>query len=305
MNVLVATSDGVHSFSSGTFASGDYTTTLDGHSVDGLTANAGVLSAIVDGHEVWSRDAAGSWLPGPSWDVDLASIHVHGAELFAGTYDARLLRMRGARWEPVASFDIAPGRDEWHAVGPSLNVRSMTTTSDGGVLLANVHVGGIVRSTDDGATWKPTIDVDDDVHQVRAHPTEPSIVFAAAAVGLCLSVDAGATWTTQTDGLAHTYARAVAYDGDDVLVTVSAGPFARSSALYARALRGGGIVRVEDGLPDEGFSGNVDTACVDACAGTAALADGGGNVWVRSGGEAWTRVAGSVGEVRAVRVDAS
>ena len=30
----------------------------------------------------------------------------------------------------------APGRDEWHAVGPPLNVRSMTSTADGGALLA-------------------------------------------------------------------------------------------------------------------------------------------------------------------------
>jgi hypothetical protein len=309
MGVLVATSDGLHAFSSG-----GHVTELDGHSVDGLAAHGTDRFAIVDGHQVWTRSAAsgsaasgsaasGSWHRCATWDADLSSIHVHGADVFVGTYDARLLRVRAGELEPVESFDAAPGREEWHAVGPALNVRSMTTTSDGGALLANVHVGGILRSTDDGATWRPTIAVDDDVHQVRADPSKPSVVFAAAAVGLCRSVDGGATWTTETDGLPTTYARALAYDGDDVLVTISDGPFARRSGLYARARRGGGgIVRVEDGLPTEGFSGNVDTACVDARGGTVALADGGGNVWVRTGGEGWARVAQSVGDVRAVEV---
>jgi hypothetical protein len=295
MSVLVATSDGVHGFSGS-----EHDIALAGHSVDGLAANETQWFAIVDGHEVWKRDPSLDWRAVATGDVGLSSIHVHGTHVFTGTYDARLLRVRGDALDPVESFDTAPGRDEWHAVGPSLNVRSMTSTSDGGALLANVHVGGILRSTDDGATWKPTIAVDDDVHQVRAHPSEPT-VFAAAAVGLCASVDAGATWTVEADGLPHTYARAVAYDGDDVLVTVSNGPFARRSALYRRPVVGGAIVRVDDGLPDEGFSGNVDTACVDARDGSVALADGGGNVWVRTG-DAWSRLAESIGDVRAVAV---
>jgi RND family efflux transporter MFP subunit len=35
--------------------------------------------------------------------------------------------------------------------------------------LVNVHVGGIPRSVDSGATWAPTIDVDADVHEVKDH----------------------------------------------------------------------------------------------------------------------------------------
>jgi hypothetical protein len=36
----------------------------------------------------------------------------------------------------------------------------MTMTCDGAVLLVNVHVGGIPRSADGGASWQPTIDTD-------------------------------------------------------------------------------------------------------------------------------------------------
>ena len=63
-------------------------------------------------------------------------------------------------------------------------VRSLTETSDHRALLANVHVGGIPRSGNGGASWAPTIDPDADVHQVRAAPTDRSLVLAAAAVGL-------------------------------------------------------------------------------------------------------------------------
>src|SRR4029434_8936662 len=107
------------------------------------------------------------------------------------------------------SFDAVDGRDTWYAgsavingerVGPPLGIRSITATADGSVLLANVHVGGIPRSTDGGTTWQSTIDVDSDVHEVRAHPHRPDVVMAAAAIGLCTSRDGGATWDIEQEG---------------------------------------------------------------------------------------------------------
>jgi hypothetical protein len=89
----------------------------------------------------------------------------------------------------LAGFDAVAGRDTWYAgaaivdgklMGPPLGIRSMAATCDGAVLLANVHVGGIPRSTDAGLTWQPTIDIESDVHQVCAHPSRPDIVIAAA-----------------------------------------------------------------------------------------------------------------------------
>ena len=66
------------------------------------------------------------------------------------------------RIESIRGFDEVPGRDTWYAgsavingqvVGPPLGIRSMSATADGSAILANVHVGGIPRSTDGGATW--------------------------------------------------------------------------------------------------------------------------------------------------------
>ena len=59
------------------------------------------------------------------------------------------------------------------AWGRRSGIRSITATLDRAVLLANVHVSGVSRSTDGGVTWQPSIDVDSDVHEVRAHPPAP------------------------------------------------------------------------------------------------------------------------------------
>ncbi len=49
---------------------------------------------------------------------------------------------------------------------------------------------------DGGSTWQPTIDINSDVHEVRANQADLDIVVAAAAAGLCISRDAEATACT-------------------------------------------------------------------------------------------------------------
>jgi hypothetical protein len=203
---------------------------------------------------------------------------------FLGTRDGRRLRLAGDAIAPVTGFDTVDGRDTWHAVGSRVPyVRSATTTSDGRALLASVHVGGIPRSGNGGASWKPTIDVETDVHEVRAHASDPKLVVAAAAVGLCESTDRGVTWTVITDGLHATYLRAVACTDDAVVVTASDGPFADQSAIYRRPLGAESspdrrIERVVDGLP-EWVAGIVDTGMLDARGPTVAFADPNGAVF--------------------------
>jgi hypothetical protein len=85
--------------------------------------------------------------------------------IYVGTNDARMLRVgAGGALEQLHGFDAVAGRATWYAgsavingerVGPPLGIRSITATADGSVLLANVHVGGIPRSIDAGATWSP------------------------------------------------------------------------------------------------------------------------------------------------------
>ena len=42
---------------------------------------------------------------------------------------------------------------------------------------------------DSGKTWQPTIDINSDVYEVCAHESDPDILAAASAIGLCISSD--------------------------------------------------------------------------------------------------------------------
>jgi hypothetical protein len=300
MSVLVTTTDGYHIFTS----KGQHLTALGGQRVEALAPGPdGTWLAVVDRRAVWQHGTDGEWAPLAKGDTDLTAVVTAGGTIFAGTADARVVQLfPGGALAPVPSFDAVPGRDSWHSVGMPLGVRSMAATSDGSALLVNVHVGGIPRSVDGGRTWKPTIAVDDDVHQVLAHPSRPEIVVAAASVGLCRSADGGATWNSTTDDMELTYARGVAIHGDDVLVTVSDGPRATRSAVYRASVDGGPVERVRNGLP-EWLRGNIDTRCIASDGRRVALVDGNGNAWSTTDGlDGWQQIASGLRGVTAVAV---
>jgi len=223
-----------------------------------------------------------------------------GDTIYVGTDDARMLRLShgGGVLEPIDSFDNVAGRDTWFAgsaivngqrVGPPLGIRSVAANSNGTILFANVHVGGIPRSLDGGRTWQPTIDVDTDVHEVCAHPAIPDVVAAAAAVGLCISRDAGATWIIEHESLHAPHCSAVAFSGDDIIVSAATDPFAPEGRIYRRPIKpDGSLEAIEGGMP-EWTEGKVDTGCIAANGSFIAAADRAGNLYVSDDfGRAWS-----------------
>jgi hypothetical protein len=273
---------------------------LAGQPVGALAPDGrGGALAIVGGHALCRRTPGGEWSAIATSELQLACSVAVGNEIYVGTDDARVLRIRAhGSFEPLGGFDAVAGRDTWYAgsalidgrlVGPPLGIRSMTATADG-VLLANVHVGGIPRSIDGGLTWHPTIDIDSDVHDVRADATRPHIVVAAAAIGLCISRDGGETWAVERDGLHASYCSAVALSGDDVLVAASTDHFATQGAIYRRPIDGDGrLVPVTGGLP-RWIHGIADTGCIATHATAIAVADGASNLYVSAdGGTTWSR----------------
>jgi len=266
---------------------------LAGHAVRGLKRDGrGSALAVVDGRTVRRRSADGAWhvIATATVDQSFSCCLPVGDRLYAGTDDARVVRVIDeGHWEPLAGFDRVDGRDRWYAgtavvdgkvVGPPLGVRSMTATCDGAALLVNIHVGGIPRSADGGATWQPTIDVEVDVHQVSAHPTRPDLVAAAGGAGLCISRDAGATWTVEHDGLHAPHCSAVAFVGDDIFVAASQDPFAAQGAVYRRPIAGSGPLQpVGGGLP-RWLVGVCDTDCIAVEGAFVVIADRSGNAYV-------------------------
>ncbi len=184
-------------------------------------------------------------------------------------------------------FATAPGRDHWYTPwGAPADVRSMTLDADD-TLYINVHVGGVLRYDNTGIV--PTLDIDADVHQVAAHPTQRDAVFAATALGLASSHN-GHDFEFRTDGLHASYCRGVVVLEDRVLVSASTGPSTSRGRLYKSELWAGRLEPVTDGLP-EWFEGNLNTSCLVAH-GSEVFAGFGDTVWRSSdGGDTWSEVA--------------
>ncbi len=288
--VLVATQSGCRAFAD----SDEGEIELAGRQVSALAREAGsACLAVVDGQEIRRRDAKGAWSRVTATGICLQSITAVDGTVFGGGMDEAVMIRIAAGGEPerLKSFDIVPGRSEWFAGGPPLGVRSLTATVDGAALLAAVHVGGIPRSSDGGETWAPTVPVMFDVHEVRAHPSLPNVVAAAAAVGLCISNDGGRNWKVLSEGLELTDSLAVAVLDDEVLFSVQDGPFASRSQVWRWRIGGERVEQVRDGLP-EWLDGKVDTAHIDATGGRAGILDGGGNLWLLGAApRRWERIA--------------
>ena len=257
--------------------------------------------AIVGRHSLRRRAPSGEWATVATSEFELSCCMTVRDTIYVGTDDARMLRLShgGGVLDPIDGFDSVAGRDAWFAgsaivngqrLGPPLGIRSVAANSNGSILFANVHVGGIPRSIDGGRTWQPTIDINSDVHEVRAHQADPDIVVAASAIGLCISHDAGATWTIERDGLHASYCSAVAFSGDDILVSASTDHFATQGRIYRRPIRpDGDTVAVEGGLPTW-INGIADTGCIATNGSTIVVVDRAGTLYLSTEfGLAWSR----------------
>lgn len=275
------------------------TVAFAGRSVDALESGRTGWWAIVDAAEVWHLDGEGEWqCHAVGTGASLTCLAETPAGLLVGTAEAHLVRAIGGQLERIHAFDHAEGRDRWYTPwGGPADTRSLSMDADG-TLFVNVHVGGILRSTDDGGSWRPTIDIHVDVHQVLAGAA-PGLVLAACAEGVAVSDDAGISWRIDDEDLHATYSRAVAATTTTAVISASTGPGGAHSALYRRPLAaGGGFERCRAGLP-EWFDGNIDTGCLAADAGTFAAGTGGGDVFVsHDEGVTWRRSAADLPPVR-------
>jgi len=256
--------------------------------------------AIVGRHSLRRRAPSGEWATVATSEFELSCCMAVRDAIYVGTDDARMLRLShgGGVLDPIDGFDNVAGRDAWFAgsaivngqrLGPPLGIRSVAANSNGSILFANVHVGGIPRSMDGGRTWQPTIDINSDVHEVRAHQANPDIVVAAAAVGLCISRDSGATWIIEREGLHAPHCSAVAFSGDDIIFSASTDPFAAEGRIYRRPVKpDGSLVAVEGGMP-AWIEGIADTGCIAANGSSIAVADRAGNLYGSDNfGRAWS-----------------
>lgn len=294
MRILAGTERGLIDVPSGA--------TLIPGSITALAQGPGTWWAVVEGYRIHTSTDLATWDARTSIRGLTANCILPGdAGALAGTSEAHLLKIEGDSATRVRSFDRVPTRDAWYTPwGGPPDTRSLSRGADGRVY-ANVHVGGILASEDGETGWQPTaMDVDADVHQVLAHPERSGVAFAATAVGLATTHDAGASWDFTEEGLHAGYCRAVAIAGDTLLLSASLNHTGKRSALYRRTLDGERFERCTDGLPDW-FADNVDSFCLDARGAEAALGTADGAVFVSDdAGETWTDAARDLAPIRVV-----
>lgn len=273
---------------------------LEGQEITALARDGDGWWALVGGRTLCRAAGDAAWLDvatvaGPEATCLVAT----PAGLLVGTAGAHLLRLDDGALVSVEAFERIEGRAAWYTPwGDPADTRSITAGRDG-ALYVNVHVGGVACSTDGGRSWRATLDIETDVHQVLADPTVAGRVFAAAAVGLVVSEDGGESWRTETEGLHARYCRAVAVSQAAVLVTASTGHRGRRAGLYRRALDGPpGFERCREGLPDS-FGDNIDTHCLAAAGSTAVFGTEDGEVYAsRDEGSSWLLLAKGLAPVR-------
>jgi hypothetical protein len=298
--VLIATTEGLHPFDDRGLAD---EIAHAGRTVTSIARARSEVWAVLDGAEMWHLTKG--WDPVARLEEDLARLRATviaetDAGVLVGTSEARLLRVADRHLEAITAFDDADGRATWYTPwGGPPDTRSMADWDDD--VYVNVHVGGILRTSDRGRSWRPTIDVDADVHQVA---TAEGFVLAACAGGLASSTDHGSTWTFQTDGLEARYSRAVTVSGDSVLVSASNGPRGGRAAVYRGAIGSGAFERCRDGLP-EWFDDNIDSYCLDSLpdGSFAAFGTSDGKVFATlDGGATWDALATGLPSIRRVLV---
>lgn len=281
---------------------GEHGSTLDGVEVTAVHAAGRDLWVLADGRDLF-RVANGA----PELVASLADaatgtcVTSHGGDVWVGGDEAGLWRLHEARLDPVSSFQQAPSRDEWHTPwgGPPA-VFSMA--SHGSDLYVGVHVGGILRSSDGGASWTPTIDLHDDVHQVTVDDSG-TVWAATGARGLAASGDRGATWRYRSAGLHAHYLLAVTPTREGVLVGASSGHAAGDGAIYR--FDGHRFERCGTGLPEE-LNGAVSPRCLAAVGDDAVAAVPGGDVYASvDGGRSWSLLADSLAGVSEVTLRAA
>lgn len=276
--LVVATTDGLH-------LPGRDGVVLGGRAIEDLAVDHQTVWALVDAVELHRVDADSSVARVATLERGSATcVHVHDGTVWVGGDDADLWRLHDGRLEPVAAFAHAPTRPEWSTPwGGPPSVLSMASHGDD--LYVGVHVGGILRTSDGGATWSDTIDLHVDVHEVVVDPRDGTVWAATGERGLAQSTDRGASWRFHAEGLCGTYCLTVALASHGPIVGASSGHASRDGAVYR--FDGSRFARVE-GLPNP-LGGAVGPRQIAARDDLAALVAPGRAVYTSGdGGRHWT-----------------
>ena len=137
-------------------------------------------------HDLWAAKA------GTLQGRDVVAIGALPANVYLSHDD-------GDHWQPLPAMRDVPGAPEWTFPPPPHVGHVKDIVLDGDRLMVGIEIGGLLVSTDGGASFselpvEPEV-VERDIHRILLHPDRPDrIVVANGIVGVTTSEDRGATW---------------------------------------------------------------------------------------------------------------
>ena len=182
-------------------------------------------------------DGGRTWVDSPLPEAGVFSLALSAADgcVYAGTEPSRLFRSddRGASWHELDGLLQLPSRPTW-SFPPrpwTSHVRWIAPSPhDAGLILVGIELGGLMRSSDGGATWQDhRPGAQRDVHSLAWHLRVRGRAYEAGGGGAAFSEDAGETWEPADEGRDRHYTWSVAADPDDPevwYVSASTGPYA-------------------------------------------------------------------------------
>jgi photosystem II stability/assembly factor-like uncharacterized protein len=233
--------------------------------VDPADANT-LYAGLRDGGVRRSADGGRTWIDCALPEAGVFSLAVSGADgaVYAGTEPSRLFRSddRGASWRELEALLQLPSRPTW-SFPPrpwTSHVRWIAPSPhEPDLLLVGIELGGLMRSSDGGASWQDhRPGAQRDVHSLAWHPRVRGKAYEAGGGGAAFSQDGGDSWQPADEGRDRHYTWSVAVDPDDPAlwyVSASTGPYAAhgrgepQARIYRR--RGGDPWgALADGLPE-------------------------------------------------------
>ena len=215
-----------------------------------------VFAGLRSGGVRRSSDGCRTWfdcgLPEP--EVFSLAVSAANGAVYAGCEPSALFRSDdgGRSWRALEALLELPSRPTW-SFPPrpwTSHVRWIAPSPhDGDLLLVGIELGGLMRSTDGGASWadhRPG--AQRDVHSLAWHPCVPGRAYEAGGGGVAWSDDGGDTWHAADGGRDRHYTWSVAVDPDDPdlwYVSASTGPYAAHGGRDPQAR----IFRRRDGEP--------------------------------------------------------
>ncbi len=184
-----------------------------------------------------SEDGGRSWVDCALPEAGVFSLAVSGAggAVYAGTEPSRLFRSddRGGSWRELEALLELPSRPSW-SFPPrpwTSHVRWIAPSPhEAELLLVGIELGGLMRSSDGGASWQDhRSGAQPDVHSLAWHPRVSDRAYEAGGGGAAFSVDAGETWQPADEGRDRHYTWSVAVDPADPelwYLSASTGPYA-------------------------------------------------------------------------------